>query len=51
MVTTDVIILAMNAFNDADKGDQEHAYMGNQSGAEVSTTEVEKPESSEAKLV
>jgi hypothetical protein len=50
MVTTDVIISARNAFNDADKGDQENADMGIQSGAEASTTEVEKPENSEAEL-
>jgi hypothetical protein len=51
MVMTDVIISAMNAFNDADKGNQENADMGIQSGAEASTTEVEKPENSEAELV
>jgi hypothetical protein len=38
MVMTDVIISAMNAFNDTDKGDQEQADMG-QSGAEASTAE------------
>jgi hypothetical protein len=51
MMMTDVIISAMNAFNDADKGDQEHADMGNQSGAEASTTKVKNSESSEAELV
>jgi hypothetical protein len=43
MVTTDVIISAMNAFDDANKGDQEQADVG-QSGTEASTAATEEPE-------
>ncbi len=49
MVTTDVIISAMNAFDDANKGDQEQADVG-QSGTEASTAATEEPESNEEAL-
>jgi hypothetical protein len=51
MVTKNVIISAINAFNDVSNGDQENADTGIQSGAEASTTEVEKPEKSETQLM